>query len=70
MGAITADSGVVKFNQDRCIGCGLCVSTCPTGSLGLTRKLKTDKEMPETFFDTWRTIAQERENAHRETVIQ
>ena len=25
-------------NSDRCIGCGLCVSTCPSGALMLERK--------------------------------
>jgi ferredoxin len=28
------------LNPDRCIGCGLCVSTCPTQSLSLVRKPK------------------------------
>jgi len=26
------------LNADRCIGCGLCVSTCPSGALVLERK--------------------------------
>ncbi len=65
MGAITADSDTVKFNQDRCIGCGLCVSTCPTRSLSLTRKTQADRDLPETFFDTWRTITEQRENTHK-----
>jgi ferredoxin len=26
------------LNRDRCIGCGLCVSTCPSGALRLVRK--------------------------------
>ena len=28
------------LHLNRCIGCGLCVSTCPTGSLSLVRKPK------------------------------
>ena len=65
MEAMTADEGSVSFNKDRCIGCGLCVSTCPTGALSLTRKHKREEKMPETFFDTWRTIARERETPRR-----
>ncbi|MGD0804033.1 MAG: 4Fe-4S binding protein [Candidatus Bathyarchaeia archaeon] len=67
MEAITEDSGVVKFNQNRCIGCGLCVSTCPTGSMSLKRKSQADKELPETFFDTWRLNARQREDANVDT---
>jgi ferredoxin len=26
------------LNTDRCIGCGLCVTTCPSGALTLARK--------------------------------
>jgi len=64
MDAITADGGDIKFNRDRCIGCGLCVSTCPTGALRLVRKPDTPERLPETFFDTWRTIAKQRATAH------
>ena len=32
------EDGVPVLNRDRCIGCGLCVSTCPTESLTLVRK--------------------------------
>ncbi len=60
MEAVTEASGAVRFNEDRCIGCGLCVSTCPSGALRLVRKTRVDNRMPETFFDTWRTIARER----------
>ncbi len=39
MEAITGKKGEpVALNLDRCIGCGLCVSTCPTKSLKLARK--------------------------------
>jgi len=64
MEAMTLDAGSVKLNKDRCIGCGLCVSTCPAGALRLTRKPNRGERLPETFFDTWRVIAKQRNAAH------
>ncbi len=63
MEAMTADAGSARLNKDRCIGCGLCVSTCPTGALNLVRKPDRVEKLPETFFDTWRTIAKQRDAA-------
>jgi len=47
------DNKKAILNLDRCIGCGLCVSTCPTKSLSLIRKPKgkqpyVPKDMKET----------------------
>ncbi|MBM3292641.1 4Fe-4S dicluster domain-containing protein [Candidatus Bathyarchaeota archaeon] len=63
MDALTSEGDQIKFNQDKCIGCGLCVSTCPSKALNLVRKLKREENIPETFFDTWRTIAKVRESS-------
>ena len=38
MDALTMGDSAVMLDLDRCIGCGLCVTTCPTGALTLVRK--------------------------------
>jgi ferredoxin len=44
MAAIAVNGGgVAALNASRCIGCGLCVSTCPTGSLSLVRKPEAEQ---------------------------
>jgi electron transport complex protein RnfB len=64
MQALTAGEDQVALNTDRCIGCGLCVSTCPSGALTLLRKPeRAQEEIPATFYETWRTIAQDRARA-------
>jgi Fe-S-cluster-containing hydrogenase component 2 len=63
MQAISLDDPIVNVNTDRCIGCGLCVSTCPTDALNLVRKRETDLvDIPDTFFDTWYKISRDQSN--------
>ena len=45
--AIKIDNERTVINRDRCIGCGLCVSTCPTGSLSMVKK--SPDEAPAVF---------------------
>jgi Fe-S-cluster-containing hydrogenase component 2 len=33
--------GKLKFNQAKCFGCGLCVTTCPTNSVRLIKRIET-----------------------------
>jgi ferredoxin len=47
-----------------CIGCGLCVSTCPSEALTLVRKPGTEQARPPATMDaTWRIIAQAQDKA-------
>ncbi len=53
MEAIHLDNKKAVQNADRCIGCGLCVSTCPTQSLSLIRKPEAQQPyVPKDIIET------------------
>jgi Pyruvate/2-oxoacid:ferredoxin oxidoreductase delta subunit len=59
MQALAEDGDRLVLHTDRCIGCGLCVSTCPSGALTLVRKPDSERtQLPINMDATWRTIAQ------------
>ena len=40
--AIQMEGDVSVISKDRCIGCGLCATTCPTGSITMVQKQTED----------------------------
>jgi Fe-S-cluster-containing hydrogenase component 2 len=38
MDALDSSDGATRVDEDRCIGCGLCVPTCPSEALSLVPK--------------------------------
>jgi Fe-S-cluster-containing hydrogenase component 2 len=61
MEALSLDGGRVIVDMNRCIGCGLCVSTCPTGSLVLVPKPAAEQpDVPLTMTKTYIKLARAR----------
>jgi len=53
MEAIHLDNKKSVLDLNRCIGCGLCVSTCPSDSLSLVRKPKAKQPyVPKDLMET------------------
>jgi Fe-S-cluster-containing hydrogenase component 2 len=59
MDAIKEGDNVSELDDGRCIGCGLCVSACPTAAISLVPK--PDMEAPPSDMqDMMNRIAMER----------
>jgi Fe-S-cluster-containing hydrogenase component 2 len=70
METLTLVEKIVVFDAKRCIGCGLCVSTCPTGTLALVRKPSSEqKEVPKTLRDTYYKLRRARGKLGAGTII-
>jgi Fe-S-cluster-containing hydrogenase component 2 len=53
MDAFTQVDEQFALDADRCIGCGLCVTTCPSGALQLERKPDhAQAEVPANMYQT------------------
>jgi len=51
--AILDSDGSYAVQPDRCIGCGVCTSTCPTESIKLIRKPDDQEDVPPADFMDW-----------------
>ncbi len=59
--AIDEADGTYRVNRSKCIGCGLCVSTCPTEAIQLFHKKPEEIELPaEDEIDWWEKKAKAR----------
>jgi Fe-S-cluster-containing hydrogenase component 2 len=63
MNALTMnDQDRAEINPDRCIGCGLCVTTCPSGALSLQQKSGDQFRVPPlSGADQMMAMAKERQ---------
>ncbi len=52
MGAIKEDDGY-RVIPERCIGCGVCTSTCPTGAIRLVRRPDSELESLPSGLEDW-----------------
>ncbi len=59
MDAISADDGKTRVDDSRCIGCALCVTTCPSGALRLKKK-EAHKVPPDDTRALYVKLLQER----------
>jgi Fe-S-cluster-containing hydrogenase component 2 len=55
------DDNLAAVNKDRCIGCGLCVTTCPTEAIKLVAKSEAQIRIPpETMAEQMMLMARKK----------
>ena len=55
------DDGKAEIDLDRCIGCGLCVTACPTEAMRLTPKPEEERRTPPaTGLEQMKLMAEKR----------
>jgi Fe-S-cluster-containing hydrogenase component 2 len=59
MEAIKENEGAMEVDLTRCIGCGLCISVCPTEAIRLIEK-EQRKIPPKEFDELLSNMAKER----------
>jgi Fe-S-cluster-containing hydrogenase component 2 len=61
MEALELDDNTVALDVDRCIGCGLCITACPTESLSMVRKPEAEQpEVPKNMIEAAMKLGQAR----------
>ena len=54
MGAVEGtDAGGYRVVDDRCIGCGVCVVTCPTEAMSLFERRENERTTPPSDIVDW-----------------
>ncbi len=67
MEAMSMDDGHAVLDANRCIGCGLCVTTCQSGALTLDRKAEeAQSQIPKNQMEAYLLRAKARATAKAE----
>ncbi|MHC4943827.1 MAG: 4Fe-4S binding protein [Planctomycetota bacterium] len=53
MDAVVEENGAYKVMAERCIGCGVCTVTCPTGAIALKARPESERIAPPKNLVAW-----------------